>query len=149
MRPKDVTNTYGRSFASKLIQDGNYDQAVVEATRALETEGSNPEHFADRAQALAELGRNPEALADFEKAFSLDEAAAILDTDLLDDAYFSALLVWAREVAQKSVAEGIEILKRYQATRASGRHVQDAAEWAERISGHRKTEFVKRRMDEN
>lgn len=143
-----MTISYGRSFASKLIQDGDYDQAVVEATRAIDAEANNPEHFADRAQALAELGRNQEALADFERAFLFDQTAEILDTDLLDDAYFSTLLVWARETARRSVPEGLEILGRYQTSRPEGRHIQDANEWSERISGVRKTEFVKRRIED-
>src|SRR4051794_34571646 len=98
-----MSGQYGRSFASKLVQDGKYEQGIAEATKAIAMEDDNPEHFVDRATAYVQLDRNAEAVGDFVRALTLDETTNILETDLIDDAYFSALLATAREEAQSNV----------------------------------------------
>lgn len=140
-----MSGQYGRSFASKLIQDGKLEEAIEAATRAIALEEDNPEHWADRAAARVELGREAEAAEDFERALSLDEQAGVLETDLVDDAYFSALLAAARREAERSVDEACRRLGRYQTVLPSGRHLRDADDWARRLRGELKTEYVKTR----
>jgi len=133
-------SVYGRSFASKLIQDGKYEEAIDEAGKAIALEPENPEHYADRATACVQLDRDAEALPDFVRAIELDEEAQVLEIDLIDDAYFSALLAAAR---REPVDAGCKRLQSYAQTLPKGRHVRDAAEWQERLRGERKPEFVK------
>jgi tetratricopeptide (TPR) repeat protein len=134
---------YGRSFASKLIEDGHYEQAIEAATKALALEQDNPEHFVDRATALAQLGRDGEAAADFVRALELDQAVQVIETDLIDDAYFSALLAAARADAAHSVETGCARLAGYLAVLPDGRHVEDVDSWTRRLRGELKSEFVK------
>jgi tetratricopeptide (TPR) repeat protein len=133
-------SVYGRSFASKLIQDGKYEEAIVEAGKAIAQEPDNPEHYADRATACVQLNRDAEAVPDFVKALKLDEEAQLLETDLIDDAYFSALLAVARK---EPVEEGCRRLQGYFDTLPKGRHARDAGEWQKRLRGQLKPEFVK------
>lgn len=143
-----MSGQYGRSFASKLIQDGHYEQAIAEASRAIALEDDNPEHYVDRATACVQLDRNAEAAADFVRALALDGEAGLLETDLVDDAYFSALLAVAREEARGSVEEGCRRLSGYRETLPEGRHLKDAEDWSRRLRGELKSEFVKARLDE-
>ena len=46
-----MAGVYGMSFAAKLLEKGKYDEAIVEATKAIEKEDDNPEHFFERARA--------------------------------------------------------------------------------------------------
>jgi len=143
-----MSGQYGRSFASKLNEEGSYAEAVEAATRAIDDEPKNPEHFIDRATALVALEREAEALPDFVVALQLDEEAQILETDLVDDAYFSALLAAARADAALSVEAAVLKLRTYLDTLPNGRHVRDVTEWTERLRGQRKSEFVKRRLED-
>lgn len=140
-----MSGQYGRSFASKLIQDGKYDEAIAESTKAIAQEDDNPEHFVDRATAYVQLDRNAEAAQDFVRALELDQTAGILETDMVDDAYFSALLAAAREEAKASVDTGCKRLAGYLEALPDGRHVKDAADWTRRLRGELKSEFVKTR----
>jgi tetratricopeptide (TPR) repeat protein len=135
-----LSGQYGRSFANKLIQDGKYDEAIESASKAITLEDDNPEHYADRAAAFVLLGRDAEAVTDFVRALELDEAAQVLETDLIDDAYFSALLAVART---QDVAAGCRTLAGYAAVLPKGRHLADADSWARRLRGELKSEFVK------
>jgi hypothetical protein len=138
-----MSGQYGRSFASKLIQDGKYEQAIAEATKAIGAEDDNPEHFVDRATACVQLDRNAEAADDFVRALELDETAGILETDMVDDAYFSSLLAAAR--ADASVDDGCRRLAGYLDALPRGRHVKDVTDWQRRLRGELKSEFVKTR----
>ena len=140
-----MSGQYGRSFASKLIQDGKYADAVEAATKAIAAEEEDPEHRLDRATALVELGRPAEALADFESALAFDDNANVLETDFVDDAYFSALLEVARGEA---VADGVTRLARYLDVLPKGRHTKDVSDWQKRLRGELPSEFVKRRVDD-
>jgi tetratricopeptide (TPR) repeat protein len=140
-----VSGSYGRSFASKLIQDGKYAEAVEAATKAIAAEEEDPEHRLDRATALVELSRPAEALADFESALALDEAANVLETDFVDDAYFSALLEVARAEA---VTDGVARLAHYLEVLPDGRHKKDVTDWQKRLRGELPSEFVKRRVED-
>jgi tetratricopeptide (TPR) repeat protein len=97
----------------------------------------------DRGSALASLERYEEAIADFERAKVVDAKTAVLDDDMLDDAYFSALLGAARAMAD--VAAGCGKLERYLTLYPSGRHVQDMSDWQKRLRGELKSHFVKER----
>src|SRR5262245_45393480 len=138
-----MSGNYGRSFASKLIQDGRYEAAIEAASRALALEEENPEHWADRAQAQVLLGREAEAVEDFIRALALDEEAQVLEVDMIDDALFSALLTAARAEAAVDVEAGLKRLARYGEVLPDGRHRQDAADWGRRLRGELKSEFVK------
>lgn len=134
---------YGRSRASVLIDAGELAAAVQAATEELAREPGSSEHWWDRASALASLERYDEAVADFERAKEVDVTAAVLDDDMLDDAYFSALLGAARALGD--VAAGCARLERYRALFPAGRHVQDAADWQKRLRGELVSHFVKER----
>ena len=135
-----MAGIYGESFASKLITAGKYEEAIAEATRAISQEESNPESWFERATANAWLERYTAAVLDFERALELDVAEGILETDAVDDAYFSALLGEAKAV-------GADRLTRYAEVLPKGRHLKDALDWARRLRGELKSEFVKARLE--
>jgi len=137
---------YGRSRAATLNDAGEFAAAVQAATEELGREADNSEHYWDRATALAALERYDEAVADFERAKEVDAQTSVLDDDMLDDAYFSALLGAARATAAGGdVAAGCTRLDRYRALFPSGRHVDDARDWQKRLRGELKSHFVKHR----
>jgi hypothetical protein len=142
-----MSGQYGRTFASKLIQDGKLEEAVTAATEAIASEADNPEHFADRATASAQLNRNEEAADDFARALALDAEAQVLETDLIDDAYFSSLLEAARAEAPRSLDAACARLAGYRVVLPSGRHLRDADEWTRRLKGELRTEYVKVREE--
>jgi tetratricopeptide (TPR) repeat protein len=130
-----MAGRYGMSFAAKLIQEGKYADAVEEATRAVARDDEDPAALVDRATAYAVLERYPEAVSDLEAALALDQSAGVLETDVVDDAYFSALLGAAKAAAQTSIDAAERTLARYQTVLPDGRHHEDAARWAERLRG--------------
>jgi tetratricopeptide (TPR) repeat protein len=138
--------SYGISFAQKLLDEGKYEQAADEATKALTREPEDPEPWFERASAYAYLDRYLEAAADYEKALQLDEEAHVLTTDFIDDAYFSALLGAARS---QPVAEGVQTLDRYAPVFPQGRHLNDARDWQKRLRGELPSQFVKERLVED
>jgi tetratricopeptide (TPR) repeat protein len=133
---------YGRSQAAVLIDAGEYEEAVTAATQAIGVEPANSEHFFDRASALVNLERYADAIGDFERARTLDRETQVLEDDVVDDAYFSALLGAARA---QDIAAGCATLDRYRAQFPDGRHVADAADWQKRLRGELKSHFVKER----
>jgi tetratricopeptide (TPR) repeat protein len=134
---------YGMSRAAVLNDAGEFEAAVQAATEEIAREPLSSEHLWDRGSALASLERYEEAVADFERAKELDRTTAVLDDDMLDDAYFSALLGAARATAD--VAAGCAKLARYTTLFPSGRHVADASDWQKRLRGELKSHFVKER----
>jgi len=136
---------YGRSRAAVLIEAGEFEAALQAASDEIAREGENSEHWWDRASALASLERYDEAVADFERAKEVDAKTAVLDDDMLDDAYFSALLGAARATAD--VSAGCAKLERYATRFPSGRHVKGAGDWQKRLRGELKSTFVKERLE--
>jgi tetratricopeptide (TPR) repeat protein len=134
---------YGMSRAAVLNDAGEFEAAAQAATEEIAREPLNSEHLWDRASALASLERYEEAVADFERAKEVDAKTFVLDDDMLDDAYFSALLGAARALGD--VAAGCAKLDRYLTVFPAGRHVQDAADWQKRLRGELKSHFVKER----
>jgi tetratricopeptide (TPR) repeat protein len=128
-----MAGRYGMSFAAKLIQEGKYAEAVVEATRAVTRDDEDPAPLVDRANAHALLEQYPDAVRDFEAALALDESAGVLEIDLVDDVYFSAVLGAARAEAGSGLPAALATLARYAAVLPGGRHLADAAAWAERL----------------
>ncbi len=135
--------SYGISLAQKLLDAGKFDEAVIEATATIAREPDEPEPFFERATAYANLDRYVEAAADFERALQLDVEAGLLQTDFVDDAYFSALLGAARK---ESVPDGVKRLERYAGVLPSGRHLADARDWQKRLRGELPSQFVKERL---
>lgn len=133
------------SRAAVLNEAGEFEAAVQAATEEITREPVNSEHLWDRGSALASLERYDEAVADFERAKELDAKTAVLDDDMLDDAYFSALLGAARAIATGDVAAGCAKLDRYATRFPAGRHVDDARDWQKRLRGELKSHFVKER----
>jgi tetratricopeptide (TPR) repeat protein len=121
------------SFAAKLIQEGKYAEAVEEASRAVARDDEDPAALVDRATAYAWLESYPEAVRDLEAALALDETAGVLETDVVDDAYFSALLGAAKLEARSSLPAATQTLARYQTILPGGRHLADAAAWPDRL----------------
>jgi tetratricopeptide (TPR) repeat protein len=137
---------YGQSRAAVLNDAGEFEAAVQAATEEIAREAQNSEHFWDRGTALASLERYEEAVADFERAKALDAKTMVLDDDMLDDAYFSALLGAARAEAKDDVERGCARLGRYREVFPAGRHVGDAEDWQKRLRGELKSHFVKERF---
>ena len=127
---------YGVSFASKLIEDGQYEEALEAATRDHERDPEDPEPLVDRAVALSHLTRYDEAVGELQRALTLDEDSNTLETDFVDDALFSALLAQARATAD--VERGVATLQRYLGILPKGRHAADVATWSGRLRGEGK-----------
>jgi tetratricopeptide (TPR) repeat protein len=130
---RQMAGRYGMSFAAKMIEQGKYAEAVEEATRAVARDDEDPAALVERASAYAWLERYPEAVSDLEAAMVLDEAAGVLETDVVDDAYFSALLGAAKVEARTSLEAAAQTLARYQTVLPGGRHLADAAAWPDRL----------------
>lgn len=137
-----MAGSYGISFAAKAIAAGNFPEAIVQATSAIERDETDPEAFFERATAYAWMDRYLEAVFDFEHAIDLDTEAGILETDAVDDAFFSALLGAAQK--ESSIVDGVKHLDRYPAVLPKGRHLQDAIDWTRRLRGELKSTFIKR-----
>jgi tetratricopeptide (TPR) repeat protein len=137
---------YGKSRAAVLLDAGEFESAVQAASDEIAREADNSEHRWDRASALAALERYDEAVTDFERAKELDARTAVLDDDMLDDAYFSALLGAARALGD--VVAGCAKLERYRERFPSGRHLGDVDDWQKRLRGELKSHFVKERYEQ-
>jgi tetratricopeptide (TPR) repeat protein len=136
---------YGMSKAAVLLDAGEFEAALQAATEDSAREQENSEHLWDRGQALAALERYDEAVADFERAKAVDARTSVLDDDMLDDAYFSALLGAARACGEATA--GCAKLERYATQFPAGRHVDDASDWQKRLRGELKSHFVKERYE--
>jgi tetratricopeptide (TPR) repeat protein len=128
-----MAGRYGMSFAAKMIQEGKYAEAIEEATRAVARDEEDPTPLVERASAYAWLERYPEAVKDLEAAIALDGSAGVLETDVVDDAYFSALLGAAKLEARTSMEAASRTLARYGTILPGGRHLTDAAAWPDRL----------------
>ena len=139
---------YGMSRAAVFNEAGEFEAALQASTEEIAREHENSEHYWDRATALAALERYEEAVVEFERAQDVDRKTSVLDDDMLDDAYFSALLGAARAVAAGGdVGGGCAKLERYAARFPSGRHESDAVDWQKRLRGELKSTFVKERLE--
>jgi tetratricopeptide (TPR) repeat protein len=130
-----MAGRYGMSFAKDLIEQGDYEEAVLAATRAIDEGDSGPEPLFDRGTAH-ELAENFDAaVQDLEAAVTKNREDKSLDPFMLDDAYFSALLAAARRDAESDVARGVARLDRYATVSPQGAHLGDARDWQKRLRG--------------
>ncbi|MEO6953151.1 MAG: hypothetical protein ABI321_15225 [Polyangia bacterium] len=134
---------YGRSFAAKLIEDERFEEALVAGTEAEQRDRLDPEPILDRARALLALERWTDAVDEVERAMKLDEeAGGILETDLVDDTVFQALLGEARMVASSDLSRALAQLTRYGKVMPSGRHLADVQTWSGRLRGEGKNDVI-------
>lgn len=124
---------YGRSFVQELIDDGETEQALEEADKAV---SERPEqalaHF-DRASALEALERGADAIPAYEKALACNDNERTVEGFVLDDAYFSALVEAAQLLGSKP--DAIALVSRYRTHAPSGAHLGEVAEWEARFAG--------------
>jgi tetratricopeptide (TPR) repeat protein len=130
-----MAGRYGMSFAKDLIEQGDYEEAIVAATRAIEEGEAGPEPLFDRGTANELAEHFDAAVTDFEAAIAKNRAAKELDPFMLDDAYFSALLAAARHDAEADVGRGVTRLDRYAKTIPDGAHLKDVSDWQKRLRG--------------
>lgn len=123
------------SFAKKLIEDGEYENAIEAATTSITDGDAGPEPLFDRATAYDLAERYLEAVADFESAITKNGAEQEIDPFTIDDAYFSSLLSAARKEAERDVAKGVALLQRYMQFAPKGEHVGDCTDWQKRLRG--------------
>jgi tetratricopeptide (TPR) repeat protein len=130
-----MTQNYGASFAQKLLDQGEYEQALVAAEREIARDADDPEPLVDRASVLTALERYADATRDLEKALQLDEEAQVLETDFVDDALFTALLGEARACAAQDLPRALERLGHYRRVFPKGRHLGDVDRWSAELRG--------------
>lgn len=136
---------YGVTHAQKLLQRGDFDRAVEEATRHAEREPEDPEPFHDRARALSALGRHEEAVADYARAIELDRAEQVLPDGEADDGLFSTVIAWCQALPEREQDLRLAVLGRYEQLLPDGLHRAEAAEWAQRFRGLLQTTWSKPR----
>lgn len=136
---------YGVTFAQKLLQHGDYEQAIAEADKHAAREPESPEPYHDRARALSALGRYEEAVAAYARALELDQVEQILPDSEVDDGLFSTVVAWGQALAGQGEAAQLQALSHYGRLLPAGSHGSDAEEWAQRFRGLLKTTFVKPR----
>jgi len=132
-----VTQNYGGSFAQRLIDQGEFEQAIVVATREAAKDPKDPEPVFDRAVALSAQSRFIEATADFERALALDEEAQVLELDFVDDAVFGSLLGEARAKSTSDLNAALARLAHYAAVFPKGRHLGDIDRLARELRGEK------------
>ncbi len=130
-----MAGRYGMSFAKELIEQGDYEEAIAAATKALDDGDAGPEPLFDRATANELAEHYDAAIADFEAAIAKNAVAKEIDPFALDDAYFSALLAAARSDAESDVARGVARLERYAKACPEGAHLADVRDWQKRLRG--------------
>jgi len=126
---------YGISFAKTLIEKGDYEEAVAEASREIDAGNAGPEPLVDRATALELLERFGEAVTDLEAAIAKNRAEKEIDPFVLDDAYFGALLGAARERSATDKTGAAAMLERYRELLPDGAHVAESRDWQKRLRG--------------
>lgn len=130
-----MAGRYGMSFAKKLIEQGDYEEAIASATREIEAGNASAEPLFDRAAAYELLERYVEAVADLEAAIEKNRADKELDPFVLDDAYFSAALSAARSDSRADLPRALARLDRYRELLPDGAHVGESRDWQKRLRG--------------
>ena len=138
-----MADNYGVTFAQRLIQRGDYEQAVAAADKHAAQDPTSPEPAHDRARALSLLGRHAEAVAAYARAIELDRSEQLLPDWEVDDGLFSTVVAWGQSLA--SEPERLSALSRYAELLPEGRHREEAKEWGLRFRGLLPTTFVKPR----
>ena len=127
-----MAGRYGMSFAKELIEDGQYEEAVEAATKAIDGGDAGPEPLFDRATALDLLERSEESLADFVRAIEVNLRVKELDAFALDDAFFGAAVECGKRLGKD---KGLLWLGRYRELLPTGAHAQESRDWEKRLRG--------------
>jgi tetratricopeptide (TPR) repeat protein len=122
-------STYGITFSKRLCDQGRYEEAIVEADKAMRLDAEDPQAVYDRGAALYCLGRFEEAVTDFARAIALEAEAKLMDEGVLDDDLFECLRKWAESEPPRAR----DILGRYAALMPAGAHQADVAKWIRHI----------------
>jgi tetratricopeptide (TPR) repeat protein len=130
-----MAGRYGMSFAKKHIEDGDYQEAIDAATKAIEDGDEGPEPLFDRGTALELAERWGEAVVDLEKAIERNNADKEIDPFSLDDTYFSATLAAAKSEAKSDLKKALARLDRYRDVCPEGAHVAESRDWQKRLRG--------------
>ena len=138
-----MADNYGVTFAQRLIQRGEYEQAVAAADKHAGQDPQSPEPAHDKARALSLLGRHEEAVAAYAQAIELDRSEQMLPDWEVDDGLFSTVVAWGQSLTGE--AERLAALERYRTLLPGGRHLDEAKEWSLRFRGLLPTAFVKPR----
>ena len=125
---------YGRGFVQELIDDGQNEEALEAAVEALAEKPNLASAHFDHASALEALERGAEAIPSYEAALRLNIEERTVESFVLDDAYFSALVEAAQSLASKP--EAVAMVARYRTHAPSGAHLKEVPEWEARFSGH-------------
>jgi tetratricopeptide (TPR) repeat protein len=121
--------TYGITFSKKLCDQGHYEEAIVEAEKAMARDDEDPQPVYDRGAALYCLGRFEEAVRDFARAIALDAQQSLMDDGVLDDDLFESLRKWA----EAEPARCRQILGRYVELMPGGVHKSDVLKWIQHL----------------
>jgi hypothetical protein len=132
-----MTQNYGGSFAQRLIDQGQFDEAVESANTAIARDADDPEPLVDRAMAYLGLDRFADAVGDLEAALKLDVAAQVLETDFVDDTLFTALLGDARKLSSTDRSAAVARLSHYSTIFPRGRHAADVTRFTAQLRGER------------
>ena len=138
-----MADNYGVTFAQRLIQRGEYEEAVAAADKHAAQDPDNPAPAHDRARALSLLGRFDESVQSYARALQLDRSEQMLPDWEVDDGLFSTVVSWGQSLATE--AERLSALGHYKDLLPEGRHAQEASEWALRFRGLLPTTFVEPR----
>src|SRR5262249_1016379 len=138
-----MADNYGVTFAQRLIQRGDYEEAVAAADKHAAQDQESPEPHHDKARALSLLGRHEQAVAAYARALELEQAEQMLPDWEVDDGLFSTVVAWGQ--ALTSEPDKLRALDHYGRLLPTGRHAADAKEWALRFRGLLPTTFVKPR----
>src|SRR5437868_5422170 len=130
-----MAGRYGMSFATKAIENGDYEEAVTAATSAIEGGDAGPQPLFDRGTALELHERFDEAVADLEAAITINRKEKEIDPFLLDDTYFSALLGASKRGAEGDRPRGAAMLGRYAEILPDGAHLSESRDWQKRLRG--------------
>lgn len=121
---------YGKSFAQKCIQDGDFEQAIIEADKAMSIDAEDARPHADKGQALHQLARFQESVACLEHAITLNRETASLHDDDLDDLFYESIRAHAAAVHATGDSKGaVSILDAYARVLPRGSHLADREKW--------------------
>lgn len=124
---------YGRSFVQELIDDGRSDEALDAAEKAVAERPKQALAHFDLASALESLDRGADAIPAYEAALECNLVERTVESFVLDDAYFSALVDAAQALGAK--ADAVKLVGRYRDHAPSGAHSSEVSEWEARLAG--------------
>lgn len=130
---------YGKSFAQKHLEAGDFAAALTAADEAIGRDAEDPEPVLDRAQALLGLDRFEDAAGAALQALELDRTAKILEDHVIDDTLFTALVKWGEGLAKSKPDDAVALFARYRDAMPRGVHVREIDEWSRRFRGERAT----------